>query len=106
GSSLPERPPSRYAMKTDLPTLSGIEDAFERIRPYRFETPLVRAELLSRAFEADVWLKNETVSPIASFKLRGALCALLRAKGPLAGAVTSSTGNHGQGLAYAARMLG
>jgi threonine dehydratase len=70
---------------------------------------LVRAELLSRALGADVWLKNETVSPIASFKLRGALTALLRAReASLAAgeAVTSSTGNHGQGVAAAARVMG
>jgi threonine dehydratase len=68
----------------------------------------VRSELLSRTLAADVWLKNETVSPIASFKLRGALTALLRARdgGRAVEAVTSSTGNHGQGVAYAARAAG
>ena len=43
------------------PSLAGIEDALRRIRAYQAETPLVRSELLSRALEADVWLKNETV---------------------------------------------
>jgi threonine dehydratase len=95
-------------MPTLLPSLQGIENALARIRPHQLETPLVRSELLSRALRADVWLKNETVSPIASFKMRGALCALLRAgeARQLTGAVTSSTGNHGQGVAYAARVLG
>ena len=91
-----------------LPRLKGIEDACRRIRPYLPETPLVRSEVLSRAFAAEVWLKNETVSPIASFKLRGALCEVLRARdvGFVQGVVTSSTGNHGQGVAFAARQLG
>jgi threonine dehydratase len=91
-----------------LPTLAGIEDALGRVRDYQPETPLVRSELLSRALQADVWLKNETVSPIAAFKLRGALTALLRAseRGAAKAVVTSSTGNHGQGVAYAARALG
>jgi threonine dehydratase len=62
-----------------LPALSGIEDALRRVRAHELETPLVRSELLSRALEADVWLKNETVSTVASFKLRGAVCALGRA---------------------------
>jgi len=88
--------------------LHGIEDALHRIRPFLSETPLVRSELLSRLFVADVWTKNETVSPIACFKLRGALTDLLRAQtcGSISAAVTSSTGNHGQGVAYAARLLG
>jgi threonine dehydratase len=90
------------------PTAQGVERAAELLSSYFPPTPLVRSELLSRVFDADVWLKNETVSPIASFKLRGALTALVRAKalGQLEGAVTASTGNHGQGVAYAARSLG
>ena len=89
------------------PTLSGIESALQRLRPHLPETPLIRSELLSRAFCADVWLKYETMSPIASFKLRGALNAILiGAESGIAGAVTSSTGNHGQGVAYAARQIG
>jgi threonine dehydratase len=92
----------------DLPTLAGIEEAEGRIRPHLAETPLLRSEILSRAMSADVWLKLETVSPIASFKLRGALTVLSRAQeaSGLASACTSSTGNHGQGVAYAARLLG
>jgi threonine dehydratase len=91
-----------------LPHLTGIERAAAALRPHLPPTPLVRAELLSRALGADVWIKNETVSPIASFKLRGALTAVLRARdvGARPGAVTSSTGNHGQGVAYAARVAG
>jgi threonine dehydratase len=88
-----------------LPAIGGIERARREIRPWIDETPLVRSELLSRALEAEVWIKNETVGPIASFKLRGALTHLVRATG-LKGAVTSSTGNHGQGVAYGARLLG
>lgn len=89
------------------PTLKGIETALFNIRPHMPETPLVRSEIFSRAFDADIWLKNETTTPIASFKLRGALNALIQAKekGGIKGATTSSTGNHGQGVAYAARLL-
>lgn len=90
-----------------LPTLAGIEDAARLIRDRVPETPLVRSEILSRALDAEIWLKNETVSPIASYKIRGALSAILRnaARRPLTGVATSSSGNHGQGVAYAARML-
>ena len=92
----------------ELPTLAGIEEAEGRVRPHLPETPLVRSELLSRALSAEVWLKLETVSPIASFKLRGALSAISRARdaGSLSGVCTSSTGNHGQGIAYAGKLLG
>ena len=90
------------------PTLAGIEKALPLVHAHMAPTPLVRAELLSQALDAEIWLKNETVTPIASFKLRGALACLARAhaKGALTGAVTASTGNHGQGVAYAARALG
>ena len=68
-------------------------------------TPLVRALLLSRDLDCDLWVKNETVSPIASFKWRGALNDLLREPNTR-GVVTSSTGNHGQGVAWAAGVVG
>lgn len=90
-----------------LPTLAGIEDARELLLPYQPETPLVRCELLSQELGAEVWLKNETVSRVASFKLRGALVEILRlrAQREVSGVVTSSSGNHGQGVAQAAQLL-
>lgn len=78
-----------------------------KIRPYLTPTPLLRSELLSRALEADIWLKYETRRSIAPFKIRGALNAVISAQqSGSEGVVTSSTGNHGQGVAYAARELG
>ena len=74
----PRGPRRRTPLRLPHPT--GIERARTALRAYLPETPLVRSELLSRALAAEVWLKNETVSPIASFKLRGALTALLRAR--------------------------
>lgn len=82
-----------------------IAAAAARLSPYASPTPLVRALLLSRDLGCDLWVKNETVSPIASFKWRGALNDLLRDANPR-GVVTSSTGNHGQGVAWAARVAG
>jgi threonine dehydratase len=91
-----------------LPTREGVRAARDAIRPHLPETPLLRSELLSAALAAEVWLKLESASPVASFKARGALTALLRARdrGTLGAAVTASTGNHGQGVAFAARTLG
>ncbi|HYI10537.1 MAG TPA: threonine/serine dehydratase [Thermoanaerobaculia bacterium] len=82
-----------------------IAAAAERLSPYARPTPLVRALLLSRDLGCELLVKNETVSPIASFKWRGALNAILRER-EVRGVVTSSTGNHGQGVAWAARVTG
>ena len=79
--------------------------AAARLARFAPPTPLVRALLLSRDLGCDLWVKNETVSPIASFKWRGALNDLLR-EPATRGVVTSSTGNHGQGVAWAAGVAG
>lgn len=79
-----------------------VHAAARRLLPYAAPTPLVRALLLSSDLECDLFVKNETVSPVASFKWRGALNDILREPGAR-GVVTSSTGNHGQGVAWAAR---
>lgn len=76
-----------------------------RLSPYARPTPLVHALLLSRDLGCNLYVKNETVSPVASFKWRGALNAILRER-DARGVVTSSTGNHGQGVAWAARTAG
>jgi len=85
--------------------LIDITAASARLSSYASPTPLVHALLLSRDLGCELWVKNETVSPIASFKWRGALNDLLRDPGAR-GVVTSSTGNHGQGVAWAARVAG
>jgi threonine dehydratase len=83
-------------------TPERIRAAAERLAQYARPTPLVRSLLLSRELECELWVKNETVSPVASFKWRGALTAVSGASG----VVTSSTGNHGQGVAWAASVTG
>ena len=80
-----------------------VQRAAERLAPYAKPTPLVRSLLLSRELGCELWVKNETVSPIASFKWRGALNDVLAEPSDV---VTSSTGNHGQGVAWAARVAG
>ena len=87
---------------------SAVRDAARRIAPNIRRTPLVRSAELSRLARGDVYLKLENQQTTGSFKLRGALNALgklspaQRAKG----VVASSAGNHGLGIAYAARTLG
>ena len=69
-------------------------------------TPLIRLEAPELA--AEIWLKLETLQPINSFKIRGAMNAIRQA--PPAdvslGVVTASAGNMAQGVAYAAREIG
>lgn len=93
---------------TDKPTLEGIRDAALLLAPPFSKTPLFRSEQLSRQLDADVWLKIESINPIASFKSRGATVAISRAIASrgISEIVTSSTGNHGQGVALASRLHG
>jgi len=82
--------------------------AKKRISPYVTRTPLVRAHSLSDLCEAEIWCKLETMQPTGAFKLRGATNAILRLNEDQrkSGVVAVSTGNHGRGVAYAAREQG
>lgn len=84
-----------------LPTIADVRRAAERIAPYVRRTPVLAVEVGGRP----VTLKLEQVQITGSFKLRGAVNALLA--GPAAErVVTASGGNHGIGVATAARLLG
>jgi threonine dehydratase len=86
----------------------AVRSAAERIRPHVVRTPLQPSEALGRLAGGDVFLKLETRQTTGSFKLRGALNALaeLTPEQRRAGVVASSAGNHGLGVAYAAKVLG
>ena len=86
-------------------SLPDIQAAQARIDGTAVRTPLVR---LREDSAAETWLKLETLQPINSFKIRGALSAM-RALSPerlAAGVYTASAGNMAQGLAWAAREIG
>jgi threonine dehydratase len=85
--------------------IEEIEAARERIADVAVRTPLVR---LQADTDAEIWLKLETLQPIASFKIRGAANAVRRAGAEQlrAGLVTASAGNMGRGVAWLARELG
>jgi threonine dehydratase len=87
---------------------ADVLSAAERIRPHVTRTPLVRSAVLSDVAGGEVFLKLETAQVTGSFKLRGALNALmtLPAEVRARGVVASSAGNHGLGVAYAAKVLG
>lgn len=72
------------------------------------ETPMERAEGLSRRFENEILLKREDMQPVKSFKLRGAYnkMAQLSREQLDNGVICSSAGNHAQGVALGAARLG
>ena len=90
----------------ELVTLEEIRAAQARIAGVAVRTPLVKLEIASAAGE--VWVKNEGAQATGSFKLRGAYnrIAQLTAEERGRGVITYSSGNHAQGVAYAARALG
>ena len=91
---------------TRVVSLADVQRAAERISPYVVRTPLERSIGLSELTGTDVWLKFECFQTTGSFKLRGALNALI-SLGPAAlRVVTASAGNHGLGVARAAAVLG
>src|SRR5579875_3531162 len=89
-----------------LLTLDAFRDAQARIRGVAAHTPLVR--LFVPGLDAEVYVKAEGLQPIGSFKLRGAYnkIAQLSPEQKSRGVITYSSGNHAQGVAYAARAVG
>src|SRR5215218_10279597 len=82
--------------------------AADRIRPLIKRTELIRSAALSELAGGDVFLKLENTQTTGSFKLRGALnvLATLSTDQKKRGVVASSAGNHGLGVAYAAKHFG
>jgi threonine dehydratase len=91
--------------RTELVTTEEFTRARERLRGVVLHTPLVR---LTSIGDAAAHLKAESLQPIGSFKLRGASNAVaqLSEDQRRRGVITYSSGNHGQGVAYAARAFG
>jgi threonine dehydratase len=89
-----------------LVSIDAIRQAAQRISGIAVKTPLVRAYLPN--VTGRVWLKCENLQPIGSFKLRGAANKLLQLTPEeiSRGVITYSSGNHAQGVAYAAREVG
>ncbi len=88
--------------------VSDIQQARTKLGTRIASTRLIFSPELSEASGAKVFLKLESENPTGSFKPRGALHTILcrLQRGPLSGVVTSSTGNHGAAVAYAARQVG
>jgi threonine dehydratase len=101
---------SKMAQMADLvePTFPDVLSAARCIRPYLTPTPLRKSPSISQAIGADVYLKYEFHLPTGAFKVRGGinLVSRLTADERNAGVIAASTGNHGQSVAYAARLFG
>lgn len=95
-------------MRHPLPTANEVRSAAARIGPHILRTPLVASPDLSALAGGEVYLKLENRQEGGSFKLRGALHALLALTDAerAVGVVASSAGNHGIGVAIAAARLG
>jgi threonine dehydratase len=73
------------------------------------KTPLQRNDHLSARYGAEIWLKREDLSPVRSYKIRGAFNAMRKVrdrKPDQRRFVGASAGNHAQGVAYACRHFG
>jgi threonine dehydratase len=94
----------------EKPALSraAVVEAAARIAPHIRRTPTERSPALSQLAGREVYLKLENLQRTGAFKIRGALNALTRldAAKRSAGVVTASAGNHGQGVAFAAQLIG
>ena len=92
----------------DHPTIDDIEAARRRIAPHVRHTPMLRAERIEAAAGCRLWLKPETLQVTGAFKIRGALNTALQLPPEkiARGFISSSSGNHAQGLSWAGRMLG
>jgi threonine dehydratase len=90
------------------PDASAVAAAAAAIGPHIRRTPTEKSDALSGLAGREVYLKLENLQKTGSFKIRGALNALMQMDpGRRAnGVVTASAGNHGQGVAFAAKLLG
>jgi threonine dehydratase len=93
---------------TVVPTFNDVLAARDRISPYLKPTALHRYPALDALVGTQTWVKHENHQPICAFKVRGGVNLLLQLPDDerRSGVVTASTGNHGQSIAYAARLVG
>jgi threonine dehydratase len=92
----------------NLPTLSDIQSAHKRIRPFIHRTPVLTSQQLNRIFGCELYFKCENFQKVGAFKFRGSTNAVLSLADDQKkhGVVTHSSGNHAAALALAAGMNG
>ncbi len=89
------------------PTFLDVLCAKQNIAPHLPRTPLFKYPALDAATGLDLYVKHENYQPIGAFKVRGGinLVSQLSDDEKTRGVISASTGNHGQSIAYAARMF-
>jgi threonine dehydratase len=89
-------------------TLADVLEARRRISPHLRATPLYPYAGLDELLGAEVWVKHENHQPVGAFKVRGGvnLVSQLGEEERRRGLIAASTGNHGQSVAFAARLFG
>ncbi len=89
-------------------TFSDIVKAYERLKPVVHKTPLLTSRSFNGQARNEVFFKAENFQRVGAFKIRGAYnkIAQLSAEERKRGVVTHSSGNHAQGVALAAQLLG
>ena len=92
----------------NIPTFRDVLLAQKRIGPYLARTPLHSYPAINELIGAEVFIKHENYQPLGAFKMRGGLNLVAQLSGDerARGVITASTGNHGQSIAYAARIFG
>lgn len=95
-------------MKDGLPELKDIEEAREYLKGKANRTELLHSSTFSSMFGGEVYFKMENHQKTGSFKARGALfrASKLTDEEKRRGVITASSGNHAQGVAYAAKFNG
>jgi threonine dehydratase len=95
-------------MDWHVPILADVLEARLRIAPYLRPTPLYGYGVFDELLGAAVFVKHENHLPVGAFKVRGGvnLVSQLGEDERTRGVIAASTGNHGQSIAYAARLFG
>ena len=90
------------------PTFQDVLKAKAVIARYLWRTPLYRYPSLCQLLGGEIYVKHENHQPVGAFKVRGGinLVSQLSDDERRRGVITASTGNHGQSVAYAARLFG
>ncbi|HZO71658.1 MAG TPA: threonine/serine dehydratase [Ktedonobacteraceae bacterium] len=91
-----------------IPELQDVLQAQKRIRPYLARTPLHSYSAINALVGTTLFIKHENYQPVGAFKVRGGinLVSQMSAEERARGVISASTGNHGQSVAYAARLFG
>src|SRR5258708_16723499 len=106
--SSPERKLRERNRKMHTPNFQDVLLARRQIRPYLSRTPLHSYPAINTLLGTETYIKHENYQPVGAFKVRGGINLISRLSPSERehGVIAASTGNHGQSVAYAARLFG